>query len=77
MCVCVCVFVDKTCLLRRQVVEWLIKHTHHLPSDEICHKILMSAVDCKDKENLLQKRSKCLALIQEVMYALLLLGFLY
>jgi len=47
------------------VVEWLIKHTHHLPSDEICHKILMSAVDCKDKEVLLQKRSKCLALIQE------------
>eukprot|EP00795_Rhopilema_esculentum_P016779 gene16779-8239_t len=47
------------------VVEWLIKHTHHLPSDEICHKILMSVVDCKDKEVLFQKRSKCLALIQE------------
>ena len=26
----------------------------------------MSAVDCKDKEVLLQRRSKCLALIQEV-----------
>lgn len=39
---------------------------HHLPSDELCHKILMSSVDEKEKEVVLQKRSKCLTVIQEV-----------
>lgn len=39
---------------------------HHLPSDELCHKILMSSVDDKDKEVVVQQRSKCLATIQEV-----------
>ena len=49
-----------------QVVEWLIKLVHHLPSDELCHKILMSIVDDKEKEVVVQQRSKCLAIIQEV-----------
>nr|XP_047130700.1 ankyrin repeat domain-containing protein 17-like [Hydra vulgaris] len=47
------------------IVEWLIKFVHHLPSDEICHKILMSAVEEKEKEVIVQRRSKCLAIIQE------------
>jgi len=49
-----------------QGVEWLINLVHHLPSDELCHKILMSSVDDKEKEIVLQQRSKCLAIIQEV-----------
>lgn len=48
------------------MVDWLIKIVRHLPSDELCHKILMSSVDDKDKEVVVQQRSKCLATIQEV-----------
>lgn len=48
-----------------QVVEWLIKVVHHLPSDELCHKILMSTVEEKEKELIVQRRSKCLNIIQE------------
>lgn len=48
------------------IIEWLIKLVHHLPSDELCHKILMSSVDDKDKEVIVQQRSKCLSIIQEM-----------
>lgn len=47
------------------VVDWLIKSVNHLPSDELTHKILMSSVDEKQKEVIVQKRSKCLNIIQE------------
>ena len=49
-----------------KVVKWLITLVHHLPSDELCHKILMSSVDEKEKEVVVQQRSKCLAIIQDV-----------
>lgn len=48
------------------IVDWLINLVHHLPSQELCHKILMSSVDEKDKELIVQRRSKCLAIIQEM-----------
>ena len=47
-----------------QIVEWLLGHVTHLPSEPECHKSLMAPTG--DKEVLLPLRSKCLDMIMKV-----------
>ena len=47
-----------------EVVEWLLVHVAHLPSDQECQKALMSPMPADT--DLLPPRSKCLDLIMKV-----------
>ncbi len=47
-----------------EVVEWLLAHVAHLPSDQDCQKALMSPMPADT--DLLPQRSKCLELIMKV-----------
>ena len=52
------------CVYVAQIVEWLLGHISHLPSEPECHKSLMAPTG--DKEVLLPLRSKCLDMIMKV-----------
>jgi len=47
-----------------EVVEWLLKHVAHLPSDPECNKALLAPMPAD--QDLAPQRTKCIELIMKV-----------